>query len=166
GYSLSPLLWKKIGRGLSAGRVQSIALRIIVDREKEIEAFVPREYWSVETELKKAEGGAVFKAQLATVDGKKIELGNKEEADRHVRELQKQSGLTVAAVDEKEQKRYPKPPFTTSPLQQEAFNKLGYSSARTMRLAQQLYEGMEIGEASPVGLITYMRTDSVRVADE
>lgn len=166
GYSLSPLLWKKIGRGLSAGRVQSVALRLIVDREKEIEAFVPKEYWSIETELKKADGGAVFKAQLATVDGKKFEAGTKADADALAQELRAQKGIAVAAVDEKEQKRYPKPPFTTSTLQQEAFNKLGYSSARTMRIAQQLYEGMEIGEASPVGLITYMRTDSVRVADE
>src|SRR6185295_12291748 len=109
--------------------------------------------------------GPVFKARLDKIGKNKAEVTTKADAERLAAEL-KQQQFTVAAVDEKEQKRYPKPPFTTSTLQQEAFNKLGYSSARTMRLAQQLYEGMEIGEASPVGLITYMRTDSVRVADE
>ena len=164
GYSLSPLLWKKIGRGLSAGRVQSVALRLIVDREKEIEAFVPQEYWTIEAQLKKAGAGS-FKAQLEKIGEKKAEVKTKDDAERIADELRKQS-FVVAGVEEKEQKRYPKPPFTTSTLQQEAFNKLGFSSARTMRLAQQLYEGLEVGEESPVGLITYMRTDSVRVANE
>ncbi len=164
GYSLSPLLWKKIGRGLSAGRVQSVALRLIVDREKEIEAFVPQEYWTIDAELKKADGGPSFKAQLDKIGDKKVEVKTKVDAERIAQELRKQS-LAVTSVEQKEQKRYPKPPFTTSTLQQEAFNKLGYSSARTMRIAQQLYEGMEIGETDPVGLITYMRTDSVRVSN-
>ena len=164
GYSLSPLLWKKIGRGLSAGRVQSVALRLIVDREKEIDAFVPQEYWTIEAELKKSDG-AIFKARLEKIGDKKAEVSTKIDAERLAEELRRQS-FVVAAVEEKEQKRYPKPPFTTSTLQQEAFNKLGYSSARTMRIAQQLYEGMEIGESNPVGLITYMRTDAVRVAQE
>ncbi|MBI4340902.1 MAG: type I DNA topoisomerase [Candidatus Omnitrophica bacterium] len=165
GYSLSPLLWRKVGRGLSAGRVQSVALRLIVDREKEIEAFKPQEYWTLDAELKKADGGASFKAQLERIGGKKADVRNKTDAERLAADLKQQS-YAVSAVEEKEQKRYPKPPFTTSTLQQEAFHKLGFSSSRTMRIAQQLYEGLEIGEASPVGLITYMRTDSVRVADE
>jgi DNA topoisomerase-1 len=164
GYSLSPLLWKKIGRGLSAGRVQSVTLRLIVDREREIEAFVPQEYWTIEIELQKA-GEAVFKARLEKVQDQKAEVKNKADADRLAEDLRRQT-FTVAAVEEKEHKRYPKPPFTTSTLQQEAFHQLGYSSARTMRIAQQLYEGMEIGEDAPVGLITYMRTDSVRIANE
>lgn len=164
GYSLSPLLWKKIGSGLSAGRVQSVALRLIVDREKDIEAFVPKEYWTIDAELK-PDGGASFKAQLDRIGEKKAEVRTREEAERIAAELAQQA-FVVGAVEEKEQKRYPKPPFTTSTLQQEAFHKLGYSSARTMRIAQQLYEGLEIGEASPAGLITYMRTDAVRVAAE
>ncbi|MBI3021478.1 MAG: type I DNA topoisomerase [Candidatus Omnitrophica bacterium] len=165
GYSLSPLLWRKIGRGLSAGRVQSVALRLIVDREKEIEAFVPQEYWTIEAELRKAAGSAAFKAQLEKIGEKKAEVKTQADADRIAGELRQQP-FVVAGVEEKEQKRYPKPPFTTSTLQQEAFHKLGYPSARTMRIAQQLYEGLEIGEASPVGLITYMRTDSVKIANE
>jgi DNA topoisomerase-1 len=165
GYSLSPLLWKKIGRGLSAGRVQSVTLRLIVDREKEIEIFVPQEYWTIEAQLRKLDGGMPFKALLEKIGEKKAEVKTKEEAERIANELRKQS-FSVASVESKEQKRYPKPPFTTSTLQQEAFHKLNYSSSRTMRIAQQLYEGLEIGEAAPVGLITYMRTDSVRVANE
>jgi len=165
GYSLSPLLWRKVGRGLSAGRVQSVALRMIVDREKEIEAFVPQEYWTLDAELKKEGVDPAFRARLATINQQPAEVKTKDEAERLAQELRGQT-FTVAGIEEKEQKRYPKPPFTTSTLQQEAFHKLGYSSARTMRIAQQLYEGLEIGEASPAGLITYMRTDSVRVADE
>jgi DNA topoisomerase-1 len=164
GYSLSPLLWKKIGRGLSAGRVQSVALRLIVDREKEIQAFKPQEYWTLDTDLRRGEG-PVFKARLDKIGKNKAEVKTKADADRLAAELKSQT-FRVAAIEEKEQKRYPKPPFTTSTLQQEAFNKLGFSSARTMRIAQQLYEGLEIGEASPAGLITYMRTDSVQIAKE
>ena len=165
GYSLSPLLWKKVGRGLSAGRVQSVALRLIVDREKEIEAFVPQEYWTIDARLRKAGGGPAFTAQLEKIGDQKAEVKDKAEADRLAEDLRRQA-FSVGAVEEREQKRYPKPPFITSTLQQEAFHKLGFSSARTMRIAQQLYEGLEIGEASPAGLITYMRTDSVRVAAE
>jgi len=165
GYSLSPLLWKKVGRGLSAGRVQSVALRLVVDREKEIEAFVPQEFWTINLDLKKSKHEVVFRAQLDKIGGKKAALTNQVDAERIAAELKPQT-FTVGDVDEREQKRYPRPPFTTSTLQQEAFHKLGYSSSRTMRIAQQLYEGLEIGEASPAGLITYMRTDAVRVADE
>ncbi|MBI3009469.1 MAG: type I DNA topoisomerase [Candidatus Omnitrophica bacterium] len=166
GYSLSPLLWKKVRRGLSAGRVQSVTLRLIVDREKEIEAFVSQEYWSIEAELKKQDvASASFKAQLDKIDGKKADVSNKTSAEGIVEDIRKEP-FVVSGVEEKEQKRYPKPPFTTSTLQQEAFHKLGFSSSRTMRIAQQLYEGLEVGEADAVGLITYMRTDSVRVADE
>jgi DNA topoisomerase-1 len=165
GYSLSPLLWKKIGRGLSAGRVQSVALRLLVDREKEIEAFVPTEYWTIEAELRKGEGEPAFLARLERIEDRKAEIAAGEEAERLAAELRQQS-FVVAAVEEKEQKRYPKPPLTTSTLQQEAFHQLGYSSTRTMRIAQQLYEGLEVGEEGQVGLITYMRTDSVRVANE
>jgi len=165
GYSLSPLLWRKVGRGLSAGRVQSVALRLVVEREQAIEAFVPQEYWTIEAELKQAAGGPAFKARLERIGEKKAEVKTKAEAGRLAEELRRQS-YSVAAVEEKEQKRYPRPPFITSTLQQEAFNKLGYSSARTMRIAQQLYEGLDIGSAGPVGLITYMRTDAVRVAAE
>src|SRR3989338_5626773 len=165
GYSLSPLLWKKIGRGLSAGRVQSVALRLIVEREQAVEAFVPQEYWTIDAELRKPGGKVNFPAQLEKIGGHKADISKKADAERVAAQLQQQR-LAVDTVEEKEQKRYPKPPFITSTLQQEAFNKLGFSSARTMRIAQQLYEGLEVGEASPVGLITYMRTVSVRVAEE
>ena len=164
GYSLSPLLWKKIGRGLSAGRVQSVTLRLIVDREKEIEAFKPEEYWSIIAELKQG-NGPVFKAQLDKLDGKKLEIKTQAQAEELLAKLRQQT-FSIEDVEQKEQKRYPKPPFITSTLQQEAFHKLGYSSARTMRIAQQLYEGLELGDGTAAGLITYMRTDSVRVANE
>jgi len=164
GYSLSPLLWKKVRRGLSAGRVQSVALRVVVDREREIEAFVPREYWTIDTELKKPKDAVSFKAQLEKIGDRPAEIKTRQDAERIAGVLQ-QCALSVAHVEAKEQKHYPRPPFTTSTLQQEAFNKLGFSAARTMRIAQQLYEGLDIAEAGPVGLITYMRTDSVRVAD-
>lgn len=164
GYSLSPLLWKKVGRGLSAGRVQSVALRLIVDREKQIQAFTPQEYWTIEAALKTA-AGEPFTARLDTVGGKPASLRTQDDAQRTAEALKAQR-FVVNSVEEKEQKRYPKPPFTTSTLQQEAFHRLGFSSARTMRLAQDLYEGLELGQEGPVGLITYMRTDAVRVADE
>lgn len=165
GYSLSPLLWKKIGRGLSAGRVQSVALRLIVDRENQIKAFVPQEYWLIDALLKKGAEGVAFRAQLDKVDGKKVEVATQQQAQRLVQDLKGQQ-FVVGSVEEKEQKRYPKPPFTTSTLQQEAFHKLGFVAARTMRIAQQLYEGLDIGQQSAAGLITYMRTDAVRVANE
>ncbi|MBI3088045.1 MAG: type I DNA topoisomerase [Candidatus Omnitrophica bacterium] len=165
GYSLSPLLWKKVGRGLSAGRVQSVALRLLVDREKEIEAFTPQEYWTIEAKLQKPGVEPAFTARVERVKDKKLDVRTKADAERLAAELNQQA-FAVAGVEEKEQRHYPKPPFTTSTLQQAAFNQLGYSSAKTMRIAQELYEGLEIGEPGPAGLITYMRTDSVRVAHE
>ncbi|MBI3323183.1 MAG: type I DNA topoisomerase [Candidatus Omnitrophica bacterium] len=169
GYSLSPLLWKKVGSGLSAGRVQSVVLKLIVDREREVRVFVPQEYWQIAAtlaKLKPAPGEPPhFTAMLETVDGKKAELKNGEQAHALVKEL---DGLAfeVAGVSHKQTQRHPSPPFTTSTLQQEAFNKVGFTAGRTMRTAQQLYEGIELGKEGPVGLITYMRTDSVQVAGE
>ncbi|MBI3333736.1 MAG: type I DNA topoisomerase [Candidatus Omnitrophica bacterium] len=169
GYSLSPLLWKNVGRGLSAGRVQSVALRLIVDREREIRAFVPQEYWEIMATLAKLHPSPKeppsFTASLETIDGKKAELKDGDSAGGVVTEL-KDLPFTVSSVGQKATQRHPSPPFTTSTLQQEAFNKLGSSAARTMRVAQQLYEGIELGPEGPVGLITYMRTDSVQVAGE
>lgn len=168
GYFLSPLLWRKIGRGLSAGRVQSVALRLIVEREREIQKFTPQEYWEIEAELKKAHSSQLtahssFIAKLVKIDGKKAEIKNKQEADKLVQDLKKKT-FTVAEIKQTEKKRNPLPPFITSTLQQEAFNKLKFTANRTMVVAQQLYEGIEIGEGVPEGLITYMRTDSTRVA--
>ena len=163
GYFLSPLLWKKIVRGLSAGRVQSVALRLIVEREKEIKAFNPQEYWEIEAELKKGENK--FTAELEKIDDKKIEVKKKEEADKIIEDLNGKE-FKVTQVKKTEKNRYPDPPFITSTLQQESFNKLKYNATKTMIIAQQLYEGVDIGEESPVGLITYMRTDSVKTAPE
>lgn len=165
GYFLSPLLWKKIVRGLSAGRVQSVALRLIVEREKLINAFVPQEYWEVEALLQKKGDGENFSAKLEKIKEKKAEIKNKEQADKIVDTL-KSKQFIVTSVETKEKKRYPDPPFITSTLQQEAFNKHKFNATKTMIVAQQLYEGIDIGADAPVGLITYMRTDSVRVAPE
>ena len=166
GYFLSPLLWKKIGKGLSAGRVQSIALKFIVDREREIQKFTPREYWEIQAELekqdRKSRGG--FFARLHKVDDKKIEIDNKQEADKIIDEL-KDKTFMVKDIQNREVKKFPFAPFTTSSLQQDSFNKLGFTTNRTMMIAQQLYEGIEIGKQGPVGLITYMRTDSVKVSE-
>ncbi len=164
GYKISPLLCQKVRRGLSAGRVQSVALRMIVDREREIEGFIPREYWSIDAQLEKIATKEVFTATLlGFMDGKKIDIGSREEAERIVSQL-KHASYTVAQVRKKEVARQPAPPFTTSTLQQEGWRKLRLSAKRTMALAQQLYEGLPIGKEGSVGLITYMRTDSVRVA--
>ncbi|MFA5410571.1 MAG: type I DNA topoisomerase [Candidatus Omnitrophota bacterium] len=163
GYFLSPLLWKKIVRGLSAGRVQSVALRLIVEREREIEKFVPQEYWEIEAELKKAQ--ALFSAKLEKIEDKKAEIKNKTEVDRLIGEI-KDKTFIVADIKKTQKKRYPAPPFITSTLQQDAFNKLRFNATKTMIVAQQLYEGIDIGEDSPVGLVTYMRTDSFHVAAE
>ncbi|MDD5020288.1 MAG: type I DNA topoisomerase [Candidatus Omnitrophica bacterium] len=167
GYFLSPLLWRKVTRGLSAGRVQSVALRLIVEREKEIQAFVPQEYWSIDAELKKHEGSSrekkVFKASLEKIDGRKIQITSEEEARKIVADLEGKD-YKVESVDKTTRSRSPLPPFITSTLQQDAFNKLRYSATKTMFIAQQLYEGIEVGEEGPVGLITYMRTDSTQVA--
>ncbi len=169
GFNLSPVLWRKVQRGLSAGRVQSPALRMIVEREEEIEAFIPREYWSVEADL--AHPDQAFKARLLKLNNKKFEqfdLTNADDAHAARNALHKaaQGRLVVGEVQSKERKRRPSAPFTTSTLQQEAARKLGYATSRTMRLAQQLYEGIAIGDEGVVGLITYMRTDSVSISDE
>ena len=161
GYKLSPLL--KIKKGLSAGRVQSVTVKLICDREKEIRAFVPEEYWTVGMKLKK-ERGAQFSAELAAVDGKKLALHSKEETDALVEDFSRQS-LSVKEVKKRERRRNPAAPFTTSSMQQDASRKLGFTSRRTMMIAQQLYEGVELGRRGPVGLITYMRTDSTRLSE-
>lgn len=167
GFNLSPVLWRKVQRGLSAGRVQSPALRMIVEREEEIEAFVPREYWSVEAELNHPQQG--FTARLVKLDGQKFEqftLTNSKDAEAARARLAKAAGdaLRVTDVASKERKRRPSPPFITSTLQQEAARKLGFTTSRTMRVAQKLYEGVAIGEEGTVGLISYMRTDSVNLS--
>ena len=162
GYLISPLLWRKITRGLSAGRVQSAALKIICDREKEIQAFVPEEYWTIETDFKK---GRKFTAKLATCKGSKLSLVNKEESDRVLAELE-QGTYVVGKVEEKDRLRKPLPPYTTSGMQQEAANKLNFSTRKTMMVAQQLYEGVEIKKMGTVGLVSYIRTDSVRISAE
>lgn len=168
GFNLSPLLWRKIKRGLSAGRVQSPALRMIVEREEEIERFVPQEYWNITALV--AKQNFEFTARLHTLDGKRLEqfdINNSESAHGVRERLLKvaQGKLTVAKIERKERKRHPSAPFTTSTLQQEAVRKLRFSSQKTMRTAQQLYEGIDLG-GGPVGLITYMRTDSVALAGE
>jgi len=165
GYFLSPLLWKKIARGLSAGRVQSVALRLIIEREREIQKFIPQEYWEIEAQFKKKSEENTFKARLEKIEEKKAEIKNKEEADKLVEDI-KDKQFIVSDVKTSEKKRYAEAPFITSTLQQEAFNKLRFNATKTMIVAQQLYEGIDIGEAAPVGLITYMRTDSPRVAPE
>jgi DNA topoisomerase-1 len=165
GYKLSPLLWRKVQRGLSAGRVQSVAVRIIVDREREIQNFIPQEYWIMEVELAPLEEKeASFKARLfALADGTKLDIGNKDEAERVTADLEK-AEYAVKAVVTKQVARQPAPPFITSTLQQEAWQKLHFTAGRTMAIAQQLYEGLPLGKEGSVGLITYMRTDSTHVA--
>ncbi|HEY8657063.1 MAG TPA: type I DNA topoisomerase [Candidatus Limnocylindria bacterium] len=162
GYTMSPLLWKKIRYGLSAGRVQSVALRLIVDRERAIKAFEPVEYWSIDALLANHFGES-FDAELIQHNGKKLAIGSGEDADRH-RAALADAVYRVASLEKRESGRNAAPPFTTSTLQQEASRKLGYSVKRTMVLAQQLYEGVSLGDGA-VGLITYMRTDSLHVAD-
>jgi len=168
GFNLSPLLWKKIRRGLSAGRVQSPALRMIVEREEEIEKFKPREYWTIEADLEKDQ--QAFAARLTQLHGKKLtqfSINKEPQAHAAEQELREAAAgtLTVSAIEKKQRKRNPAAPFTTSTLQQEASRKLGFTTKRTMSVAQQLYEGIDIGEGA-VGLITYMRTDSVNLANE
>ena len=162
GYQISPLLWRKVGKGLSAGRVQSAALKIICDREKAIQAFVPEEYWTISAEFK---GKKEFVAKLATIDGKKAKIENKENSDKILKELDSMHFI-VSNLSGKERIRKPDPPFTTSSMQQDAGNKLNFSTKRTMMVAQQLYEGVEIKGKGTTGLITYLRTDSVRISDE
>lgn len=169
GYQLSPLLWKKIRRGLSAGRVQSVATRMVDDREREIEAFEPEEYWSLDAKLSDGASlspdGAIFPARYHSADGKKAELRNQDDVDAVIRETEREAFI-VAKVKRSEKHRNPSPPFTTSTLQQEASRKLNMTPRRTMAVAQQLYEGVEISGEGAVGLITYMRTDSLRLSEE
>ncbi len=165
GYKLSPILWKKIRKGLSAGRVQSVAVMMICDREEEIEKFVPVEYWSVEAELQK-DKDISFTANLISKDGKKFEklaIQNKEQADKILKELEN-AKYVVSSVEKKERKRAPYPPYTTSTMQQDVSRRIGFSSSKTMSVAQKLYEGIQIGNQGVVGLITYMRTDSLNIA--
>ncbi|HEU4381919.1 MAG TPA: type I DNA topoisomerase [Anaeromyxobacteraceae bacterium] len=164
GYQISPILWRKVRRGLSAGRVQSVAVRLVVEREREIEAFKPEEYWSLEAELA-APQPPEFRARLVKLSGQKAEVKDGETSARLVEELQT-AAFTVTAVERKERRRNPPPPFTTAKLQQEAANRLGFTAKKTMTLAQRLYEGVELGDEGSVGLITYMRTDSVRLSAE
>jgi DNA topoisomerase-1 len=164
GYKLSPLLWQKVRRGLSAGRVQSAAVKIIVDREREIQSFVPVEYWTIEAELTKKAGKVPFRATLiGLMDGTKPDIPDEREAGRVKAELE-QADYRVHKVGIKKATRQPAPPFTTSTLQQEAWHKLRFTAKQTMAIAQQFYEGLSIGDEGSVGLITYMRTDSTRVA--
>ena len=169
GYKLSPLLWEKVRRGLSAGRVQSVAVRIICERERDIRAFTPEEYWTVEARLE-AGNPPPFAARLAEIAGKKLDHKNlRLDAKARVDEvLGRLAGVdwTITKVERKERRRHPTPPFITSRLQQEASRKLGFQPSRTMRIAQRLYEGVELGDEGSVGLITYMRTDSTRISGD
>ena len=165
GYELSPFLWKKVKRGLSAGRVQSVAVRLVVDRENEIRAFVPKEYWSIDAKFTAPSSRKVFDAALVAVDGEKLEIANKAEADGLLKRLEN-AEYTVTSVKKRVTKKQPAPPFITSTLQQEASRKLSFSAKRTMKAAQELYEGVDVQGVGAVGLITYMRTDSLRISDE
>src|SRR5262245_53395413 len=164
GYSLSPLLWDKIQRGLSAGRVQSVAVRLIVDRERDIQAFIPVEYWTLHARLT-AQQPPEFTATLREVNGERVALTTGEQTQALVDSLAG-ARWVVRSVARGERKRNPAPPFITSTMQQDAGRKLGFSAKKTMTVAQQLYEGIEVGGEGAVGLITYMRTDSVRVSAE
>lgn len=164
GYSISPLLWSKVKKGLSAGRVQSIALKLIIDRENEIRAFKPEEYWSLDAEFQKGRS-AKFSASFYGLNGKKTPLPNNDKVQEVLRGIDKKQPFAITNVVKKERKRFPAPPFTTSSMQQEANRKLGFPTRKTMMLAQQLYEGINLGgKQGTVGLITYMRTDSTRVS--
>jgi len=164
GYQISPILWKKVRRGLSAGRVQSVAVRLVVEREREVQAFVPVEYWTLDADLAAALPPE-FRARLVKLGGQKAELKEGETTHALVGELEREP-FRVAAVERKERRRNAPPPFTTAKLQQEAANRLGFTAKKTMTLAQRLYEGVDLGEDGTTGLITYMRTDSVRLAPE
>ncbi len=164
GYQVSPILWQTIYRGLSAGRVQSVALRLIVEREREIAAFVPQEYWSITAQLQ-GEKSDPFSSNLIKIKNKKIDIKNEQAAKAIVDDLRIKTYI-IKDITKKEVSRKPAPPFTTSTLQQEAARRLGYTAKKIMMIAQQLYEGIELGEEGSVGLITYMRTDSTRIADE
>ncbi len=165
GYKLSPFLWKKVKRGLSAGRVQTVAVSLVVDRENEIRAFVPKEYWSIDAKFTAPGSRKVFDASLLTIDGEKFELVNQQQADELLKRLEG-AEYEVTAVKKRVTRKQPAPPFITSTMQQEASKKLGFTSKRTMKAAQELYEGVDIEGIGAVGLITYMRTDSLRISDE
>ncbi len=162
GYNLSPLLWKKVKAGLSAGRVQSVALKLLCEREEEINNFIPEEYWTIEVEFQK--NNKTFTAKLVKIDNEKPEIKNQQEAEE-IKKMLSESDIFVEEITERERKKNPPPPYITSKLQQDGLNRLGFSARKTMQIAQQLYEGVEIKDEGPVGLITYMRTDSVRIAD-
>lgn len=163
GYKISPLLWVKIKKGLSAGRVQSVATRMVVDREQEIEQFEPEEYWFVDAELRA--GGKQLHARLIALDGERVSLSDQAQADAAKARVE-QGGFVIRSVKRGEKRKHPAPPFTTSNLQQEASRKLGFTTAKTMQIAQQLYEGVDIEGRGTLGLISYIRTDSVRLSDE
>ena len=163
GYKISPLLWQKVKKGLSAGRVQSVAAKMICDRENEIEIFLPEEYWSIDAQFRIDH--AVISARFTGMDGEKTELSSKEEADTVLAKC-KDASFAVSAIKRSERRKYPAAPFTTSNLQQEASRKLGFTTQKTMQIAQQLYEGVEIAGEGSQGLVTYIRTDSTRIADE
>ena len=165
GYKISPVLWKKVRRGLSAGRVQSVAVKLIVDREEEIEKFVPEEYWNLYVQLLDETSKKIFEAKFYGKDNKKQEIHNKEQVDEILKNIEKAKYI-VEDIKKGEKKRTPAPPFTTSTMQQEASRKLGFSLKKTMSVAQGLYEGVKIPEKGTVGLITYMRTDSTRISEE
>ena len=165
GYKISPLLWKKVKRGLSAGRVQSVAVKLIVDREEEIEKFKPEEYWNIYAKLEDKETKKQFEAKFYGKNGKKQEIHTKEEVEEILRDIEK-ANYIVEEVKKGEKKRTPAPPFTTSTMQQEASRKLGFTLKKTMSIAQGLYEGVKIAEKGTIGLITYMRTDSTRISEE
>ena len=165
GYEISPILWRKVKWGLSAGRVQSVTLKMICDREKEIESFIPKEYWSIECKLQKKEDKKGLLVKLASKNGKKIEINTSADCEKIKNELQENSFI-VNRIKKVAKTKNPLPPFTTSTLQQDAYRKLNFSTKRTMSVAQQLYEGVDVKGHGTVGLISYMRTDSVRVADE
>ncbi len=165
GYKISPILWKKVRKGLSAGRVQSVAVKLIVDREEEIEKFVPEEYWNIIALLKQLKTKKTFEARLVGKNNGKIELRTKEEVEKILIDLEK-SSYVVKNIKKAQKKRTPAPPFTTSTMQQEASRKLGFSLKKTMSVAQGLYEGISIEGHGTIGLITYMRTDSTRISEE
>lgn len=162
GYSISPILWKKVKKGLSAGRVQSVALNLIIKREKEIQAFEPQEYWTIDSEFKK--GRSKFAAAFYGIAGKKQDLSDNEAVQKILGQLDRKGDFEITKVVKKERRRSPQPPFTTSTMQQDANRKLNFRTRKTMMAAQQLYEGINIGKGGAVGLITYMRTDSTRIS--
>lgn len=165
GYKMSPVLWKKVRRGLSAGRVQSVAVKLIVDREEEIEKFIPEEYWNIYAILSDFKTKKKFEAKFYGKDGKKLELHSEQEVKKILEEIEK-ADYTIKNIKKSEKKRTPAPPFTTSTMQQEASRKLGFSLKKTMSFAQGLYEGVNVPQKGTVGLITYMRTDSTRISEE